>query len=167
MRSLFCSATICTLLLLSLGCSQSVESRVQNLNDSHIKQLTNLYFGYQRSHGWQGPKDAAALKDFVKHDMDPTKLEMMKVKVDKLDDLFVSQRDHKPFKIKYSMGGGPGASVAVVFEDTGIEGKRQVGLTGPRIQEVDDAQYDELWNGRSTKGPDASAPASSNLPSSK
>jgi hypothetical protein len=131
------------------GCSSdNVASQVASLNDANIKQVANLYYAYQRSHGWQGPKDEATLKQFVKNDMDPNKLALMKIDPSKIDDIFISQRDQKPFKIKFSVGGGPGANVPVVFEASGVDGKRQVGFTGPLVQDVDSSQYDALWNGK-------------------
>jgi hypothetical protein len=134
----------------SAGCTKSVFNQVAALNDAHIKQLTNLYNGYQRSHSWHGPKDEAALKQFVQHDMDPNKLALMNVDPTKLDEVFVSSRDHTHFKVKYGVGGGPGINVAVVFESSGVEGNRQVGFTGPIVEEVDEAHYKDLWSGKAT-----------------
>src|SRR5262245_29085451 len=90
------------LLLACAGCSSdNIANQVAAQNDANIKQVANLYYTYQRSHSWQGPKDEAALKSFVRQDMDPKKLELMHVNTSQLDDLFISARDHKPFKIRY------------------------------------------------------------------
>jgi hypothetical protein len=137
-------------LFFSGGCSNTVSNRIAALNDARIKQLTNLYNGYQRSHAWHGPRDEASLKQFVQRDMDPNKLALMNVDPNRLEELFISPRDQKPFKVKYGVGGGPGANVAVVFEDTGIEGKRQVGFTGPIVEEVEDSRYKDLWSAQAT-----------------
>jgi uncharacterized protein YceK len=150
-RPLLCRSLSLAILVLLLtgGCSsENVANQVASMNDAHIKQLANLYYAYQRSHGWQGPKDEAVLKQFVKTDMDPNKLALMKIDPSKIDDIFISQRDQKPFKIKFSAGGGPGANVPVVFEASGVDGKRQVGFTGPMVHDVDSSQYDALWSGK-------------------
>jgi hypothetical protein len=151
-------------LFFSEGCSNSVSNQVAALNDARIKQLTNLYNGYQRSHAWHGPKDEASLKQFVQHDMDPNKLALMNVDLNKLDEVFVSSRDQKPFKVKYGVGGGPGMNVPVVFENSGIEGMRQVGFTGPIIEEVDEAHYKDLWSGKVNASADTTTTQSADGP---
>ena len=79
----------------------------------------------------------------------------MNVNANKLNDIFTSPRDHQPFKIKFSVGGGPSGHSAVAFEDRGIDGRRQVGFTGPSVEEVDDVRYNELWSGKSSVSPEA------------
>jgi hypothetical protein len=74
----------------------------------------------------------------------------MNVDPTKLDVVFVSSRDHTPFKVKYGVGGGPGINVAVVFESSGVEGNRQVGFTGPIVEEVGEDHYKDLWSGKAT-----------------
>ena len=100
----------------AVGCSSgSVSNQVAALNDSNIKQLANLYYAYQRSHGFQGPKDEDALKQFVKNEMDPKKLQLMKVD-ERARHIVYFGPDQKPFVVKYSAGGGLGINVPVVFE---------------------------------------------------
>jgi hypothetical protein len=139
------------LLAIFAGCSSNGESSktvkaVAALNNDNIQRLSNLYLGYLLRHSWQGPKDEVALKTFVLHEMDPKKLEMMQIDPFKIDNLFVSPRDQKPFKIKYGVNSLPGANVPVVFEETGVGGRRQVGFTGPIVEEVDEKRYGELWD---------------------
>jgi hypothetical protein len=151
-------------MLHSAGCTKSVSNQVAALNDAHIKQLTNLYNGYQRSHSWHGPKDETALKQFIQHDMDPNKLALMNVDPTKLDEVFVSSRDQTPFKVKYGVGGGPGISAAVVFESLGVEGNRQVGFTGPIVEGVDEAHYKDLWTGKATAPAETTSAQSAGSP---
>jgi hypothetical protein len=42
---------------------------------------------------------------------------------------------------------GNSAATAGVEQD-GVNGKRQVGLNGGTVEEADDAQYKEMWEGR-------------------
>src|ERR1700690_1974286 len=121
------------------GCSNSVESQVAAMNDSHIKQGTNLYFAYSAAHFGGPPKDEASLKSFVK-EMSPHKLELMHIDPNKLDEIFTSQRAGKPLKIKPSVGSPP----AVVFETEGRDGIREVGFLGPTVKLVDNTEYDKL-----------------------
>jgi hypothetical protein len=147
----FTKAPFLLLVVIFAGCSWSGENdkvahSVAALNCEKIQRLANLYLGYQARHSWQGPKDEVALRSFALREMDPKKLEMMQIDPFKLDDLFVSPRDHKPFKVKYGVNSLPGANVPVVFEDTGVGGRRQVGFTGPMVEEVDEKHYSELWD---------------------
>jgi hypothetical protein len=151
----FVSAQFLTLVSIS-GCSNSVESQVAAMNDSHIKQVTNLYFAYSSAHFGGLPKDEASLKSFVK-EMSPHKLELMHIDPNKLDEIFTSQRDGKPLKIKPSVGSPP----AVVFETEGRNGIREVGFLGPTVKLVDNTEYDKLWNekgsARAAAGPPSAA----------
>ena len=128
------------------GCADRVTAEVAAKNDSNIKRLVNLYWGYQFLHGWQGPKDQQALKDFVKQGKLPAKnFQMMGIDPEKLDSIFISERDGQPFKVKYGVGGGIGVVAPIVFEKVGYGGKKQVGFLTPIVEEVDDSRYNELW----------------------
>ena len=60
--------------------------------------------GIQNYKGGRGPKDEAEFKEFVRN-FDPNKLSMMKIDPNNVDGLFTSERDGKPFKIRYKVGG--------------------------------------------------------------
>jgi hypothetical protein len=145
------------------GCwGSSVESRVAALNDSNIKRMSNLYSAYQRQNGYLGPKDLAAIKEFVKQ-MPPRRLEMMQIKPEEFEKLTISDRDGKPFKIRFSLQGSPmgGPPMPVVFEEVGVGGTRQVGFTDSTVQEADEAKYKDLWGEK----PSAAAPSDSGVDS--
>jgi len=140
------------------GCSGSkVASQIAAMNDCNIKRVCNLYTAYQVSHSWMGPKDEATWKSFISKQMDGKQLEMMGVDPTKLDADFISERDNSPFKVRYGMGGGPGAKVAVVFEEKGVSGKRQVAYTNGVVEEVADEQYTDLWGSGGASNTRASA----------
>lgn len=127
------------------GCADNdPRDKVAAMNDLNIKRVANLYTAYQFRHGFAGPKDEAALLDFIQHGMSPEKLRMMQVDVSQVEGLLTSDRDGRPFKIKYGVPGGIGVVTPVVFEEVGKEGKRQVGFTGGTVEEVDDARYAQL-----------------------
>ena len=71
----------------------------------------------------------------------------MQVDPGNLDALFVSDRDGQPFVVRYGVSGGLGATDAVIFEQQGRNGKRQVGFTDGTVEEVDSARYDQLLQG--------------------
>lgn len=141
------------------GCSDGGLSRqVAAMNDSRIKQLGNLFRFYQATNGWVGPKDEATLRSFVQ--TAPRKnLSMMGIDPADFDALLVSDRDGKPFRVRWGVSIGPLDEQAVVFEEEGRAGRRFVAFTGARAEEVDDDRYNRLWKGESvvasTPGPAA------------
>jgi len=141
------SIVLAILVVLLAGClGDQIAHQVGAKNDANIKRVSNLYYAYQRSHGWQGPKDEKALRDFVvEHGLPTENLQMMGIDEKNLDGLFKSERDGKPFKIRYGVPGGFGTTDALVFEDQGIDGKKEVAFTGSIVEDVDDARYKELW----------------------
>jgi hypothetical protein len=70
----------------------------------------------------------------------------MTITCDNLDDIFVSERDHETFRVKYSLEGDPSVASAVVFEDNGIGGQRQVAFSSGTVQVVTDDEYQKLWD---------------------
>jgi hypothetical protein len=161
------TAAAVTMALLAglIGCSgDNVASQVAAMNTSNIQRLANMYAAFQNYKGGRGPKDAAEFKTFIK-EFDPNKLSMMGIDPNKLDDVFTAERDGKPLLIRYQVGGGRGAVDAVVFEQEGKDGKKQVGFTGGKVEEVDNATYQQLRAGnrpgkdRPPTGKPAGAPA--------
>jgi hypothetical protein len=146
-RALLSSIALIITLLSEGGCSDNSASAIAAANNSNIKRLTNLYSAYQAAHSFQGPPDEAALKAFVKEQA-PWRLQLMQVDPNKIDELFISERDHKPFKVRYNVTSGPGAVNALAFEQEGVGGKRQVCFNGGNIEESDEAQYQQMLDGR-------------------
>jgi hypothetical protein len=142
-----------------IGCSKNkVAEQVGAMNTMNSQRLANLYSAHQNYKNGQGPKDEAEFKTFIK-DFDPEKLKMMGIDPNNIDVLFTSERDGKPFKIRYRVGGGRGSVAAVVFEQQGSEGKKQVAYTGnTKVEEVDDATYQQLLAGKGVSQPSAGGP---------
>ena len=134
------------------GCSDtSISRQVAAMNDSRIKQLANLFRFYQATNGWVGPKDEATLRAFVQSA--PAKnLAMMGVDPARFDELLVSDRDGKPFRVRWGVTIGPLEEQAVVFEQDGLDGKRFVAFTGARSEAVEVDRYEKLWQGESISG---------------
>jgi hypothetical protein len=129
------------------GCSNPVARQVGAMNTSNIQRVANMYAAFQNYKGGRGPKDAAELKEFIK-DFDPDKLSMMGIDPNNAEGLFTSERDGKPFVVRYKVGGGRGSVDAIVFEQEGKDGKKQVAFTGSKVEEVDDATYAQLLAGK-------------------
>jgi hypothetical protein len=145
-----------------VGCSGDETSKqISAMNTSNIQRLANMYAGHQNSKSGAGPKDEAAFKEFIKV-WDPTKLSAMNIDPANLDKTFTSERDGKPFKIRYGVGGGRGSVDAVVFETEGKDGKKQVGYTGGKVEEVDDATYKDLFAGKKSGSAPSGPPTGPN-----
>ncbi len=132
------------------GCSgDNTSTQVAAVNTSNIQRLANMYSAFQNYKGGRGPKDEAEFKAFIKN-FDAPKLSMMGIDPNNLNALFTSERDSKPFKVRYKVGGGRGAVAPVIFEQVGSEGQKQVGFTGnSKVESVDDTSYAQLWSGKS------------------
>ena len=153
MRTRFLFGMVGVFLAGLLGCNRDkTAEQVGEMNKSNIQRVSNMYAAYQNMKSSGGPKDEADLKAWIK-EYDPNKLSMMKIDANNLDGLFTSERDGKPFKVRYKVGGGRGSVSAVVFEQEGVNGKKQVGFTGGRVDEVDDATYNQLWAGKISSTP--------------
>ena len=170
----FISAVLLTGFTFLTGCSgDNTAEDVGKMNTSNILRLANLYSAFQHGYGEGGgsggPKDEADLRKYISN-YPADKLKMMNVDPANLDPLFKSERDGKPFKILYKVGGGRGAVSPVVFETEGKDGKRQVAFTGgsPKVEDCDTAAYDGYLTGKQGKtGPGNSGgpPAAGGRPS--
>lgn len=143
MRSLL---TAC-LVLAAAGCGRDVstDDLVAQANSTNIERLASLYTGYQSEHEWAGPPDEAAFKAYIRA-FDPQKLKRIGVDPAAADSLFTSERDGQPYKIRYAVkGSAMGSTEPVIFESTGVDGRRQVGFLDMTEREVDDAEYQSLW----------------------
>jgi hypothetical protein len=113
----------------------------------------------------QGPKDEADLTKFIK-EFDPAKLKMMGIDPGDVGKLLVSERDGKPFRVRYGVGGGRGSVSPVVFEQDGKDGKKQVGFTGGKVEDVDDATYKAYLSGKDPGAPPSGGPPMGGRPGS-
>jgi hypothetical protein len=129
------------------GCSNKIAKDVAAMNGSNLQRLANMYAAHQNYKGGQGPKSEAEFKAFIK-DFDQEKLRMMGIDPTNVDAVFTSERDGKPFKVRYKVGGGRGSVDAVVFEQEGQYGKKRVGFTGGKVEEMDNAAYQAAWTGK-------------------
>ncbi|MEM8865539.1 MAG: hypothetical protein AAGF31_08330 [Planctomycetota bacterium] len=118
-------------------------------NSNNIERMANLYNVFQSRHNWRGPKSEAELKAFL-NNWNPRKLENIGVDPNAIDELFISGRDGEPFKVRYGVPGNiMGSDAPVVFEATGVDGKRMVGFLNMTSREVEADEYERLWAGRS------------------
>ncbi len=140
----------CLLIAVSPGCDRTVDPTevIARVNETNMQRLANLYFTFQMKHGWRGPVDELEFKEFI-HGLNPRKLSRIGIDPSAIDALFISERDGQAFKIRYSVAGSAmGSSEPVIFESVGVGGKRLVGLLNMEQREVDEADYNDLWAGK-------------------
>jgi hypothetical protein len=149
------AAAVTALVVGLSGCNRDTTAGdVAAMNTSNIQRISNIYAAFQNYNNNRGPKDEAEFKTFIKQ-FDQSKLTMMGFDPNNVDAAFVSERDGKPFRVRYRVGGGRGSVDAVAFEQEGKDGKKQVGFTGGKVEEPDEATFQQLLAG---KGP-SQAPA--------
>src|SRR5262245_58194041 len=85
------------LALLNTGCGGDT---IDPATSRHLKAIADLYCDYAFSHGNAGPGDEQALRKHARTMNQRTALSMG-VDVNKLDELFTSPRDQKPFTVRY------------------------------------------------------------------
>ena len=149
---LLCISVLLTILL--PGCKKS-GTDFAAIHNTNIKKARAAYNLYMVRHTMNGPKDEDELKKFLKTDADAkVKLERMGVSQDEVDAIFISERDGKPFKVRYGLKGI--ADHPIVFESVGVDGKRFVAFAVPR--ELDEAEYDQYWAQETETKPEVAAP---------
>jgi hypothetical protein len=135
----------------SAGCGGGFDAdqAVQDATATSAQRLSTVYVLYQQKHGGKGPRNEKAFRKFIPT-LNPVILERTGIDADAVDDLFVSDRDGQPLKVKFGVvGNSRTPPKPVVFEEEGADGKRIVAFTGNKSEEVeDDSRYDELWNSK-------------------
>lgn len=133
------------LAILVAGCGKpSAETLIQRANSTNIQKLANLYNQYQATNSFVGPDSVETLRSYVDNDVPDFIKERIGLNPD--DDIFVSERDGKPFKIKFGVvGSGRGCTKPAIFEEEGVNGKYMVGFLNMITREVDKDEYDRLW----------------------
>jgi hypothetical protein len=120
----------------NLGCGSAGDA-AQSGEKSHVRLLTMLYAKASLKLR-RPPRDEQEFKQTLASSN--TSLEPLNV--DSIDDLFISERDGQPLVVRYLQL--PTGSDVVVYEQTGMDGKRLVGHKIGMIEELDDAQFSAL-----------------------
>ena len=130
------------------GCSsESAIDLVKRANNSNIQKLSNLYIQYQADHDFVGPDSIETFRKYVENDVPDFIKE--RIELTSTDELFVSERDGQPFKIRLEViGSARGCSEPAIFEAEGKDGKFLVGFLNMTTREVEKNEYEDLWAGK-------------------
>ncbi len=135
---------------------------VDNRSEGEKRLLTvaMMYNRYAAAHQGAPPPDEKALKQFINS---LPVAEGAGMKITKVDELFISQRDQKPFKVRYGLQtgggvpevpggpGGPGApsgvastAAVIAYEETGLNGKHYAAFATGEVHEITDEEFQKL-----------------------
>jgi len=112
-----------------LGCGPTTEPVESTELRSNMRSLAVAYGGYMRENRGRPPKNEAAFRKWLDK-QGPDYPEILKV--DSIDEIFVSSRDNEPYVIAY---GKPKRTVA--YEAVGVDGKRFVADDLGVVEELD------------------------------
>jgi hypothetical protein len=132
------AAFAATLLALLLGCGGEPASP-RGAVLSPLKALLSLYSQATTQSGHR-PANEAEFKEFVAQNGG----ELLKAYKTDAEKAFISPRDNQPFVVVYGQRPAGMAAGVVAYEQTGVDGIRQVGFELGYIEEVDDAKFKEM-----------------------
>lgn len=133
----FVEASLSLVLVFVAGCHKHDAAGSWQRETSHVRSLTNLY-GEASAKLGHLPQDEQEFK----HAIAALGVRPEKMGVTSLDELFISERDHKPLIVIY--GSHRPQSDVVVYEQVGWEGKRWVGHRIGMVEEMDEAAFRQL-----------------------
>lgn len=137
----FFSCLAATLILLhTAGCSDSRTQASRAAQTSHLRTLISLYNAASAKIG-RPPADEASFKQFI---VDDSMQVLEKMQIASADDLFISERDGQPFVVRYRHTLKFKTPNIVAYEQTGVDGRRQIGFRLGVIEEVDAQRFAEL-----------------------
>lgn len=113
--------------------------------ERNLKALAVCFGRYVSQNRGQGPPNEAEFKKFIRSQT--AELEGLGLTAADVDGLFVSPRDNQPFEIAWKATVGPpgpdGQSNMIIWEKTGLNGKRYVANGLVKIEEIDEATFQQ------------------------
>ena len=133
------------------GCSdEPVQRKLTAMHKENYQKASTMYIIYSTQHDYIGPANAEEMVEFLSTDEKAGKrLQMIGLGQSNLEEYLIG-RDGKPFRFRWSIKINPmGPPYPICFEESGVDGVRQVGFSGRELVEVtDDAEYQRLFKGK-------------------
>ncbi|MGQ9562695.1 MAG: hypothetical protein ACUVTH_04110 [Thermogutta sp.] len=141
--SWLCAGKLILLLVLSvwIGCSTKTASKP--MEESRLKPLALLYGQYTGQHMGKAPANEEVFRKFVSQQTSF----LQQFKISDPSQLFISERDGKPYRVVYAGETSPGQLLGapiVAWEQDGVNGKRFVGNTLGAVKEVSEEEFRQL-----------------------
>jgi hypothetical protein len=136
-------------LVAGVGCSGTEGELTPG--EKNLQTLSVMWGRYIQRNRGQSPPNEAEFKKFVKG-MSKEELSGMGVDPNDIDKLFTSPRDNQPYGFAYrtpaSTPGADGTMPMVIWEQTGVNGKRMVANSLGKIEEIDEAEFSKRSSAR-------------------
>jgi len=141
----------CLMRLIGLGVSLALVGcgdgqHPQSESEKHLKALSVYYGKFMSVNRGVGPPSEAEFKKFVKSRPAP-ELEAFGFNAETVDQMFTSPRDQLPYGVAWKIPSGvpkpDGTTVMVIWEQNGVNGKRFVADAVGRIDEIDEATFQQ------------------------
>lgn len=149
-------AIVCMLVVSVMGCSKtiSIESAHAAATKDNIQKACAMYAIHLTLHNFKGPNSKEEMLDFLSTDSQAKmKLERVGIDPGSLED-YVVGRDGEPFEFRWGVQSNPlGDAYVICWEQTGVNGSVQVGVSGGRVVETDDEdELEDLKKGEYSTG---------------
>jgi hypothetical protein len=119
------------------GCA----TREGDVQQTNLRGLAAYYSQYQAKNRGQLPANEKALKEFIAADLSAAGAP---ASADKIDAIFVSNRDGKPFIIRYGGDKAWQYPDLMAYEQEGRNGMRHVGYTLGGVEALSEEQFRNL-----------------------
>jgi hypothetical protein len=148
-RKLSMRSAAVTLLLLGLGlaplgCSRSDSPPSES--ERNLKALSVFYGRFTGQNRGKGPTNEADFKKFV-HSLNPEMISSFGLDPNNLDKAFISPRDNEPYGVAYTVSanspGANGVAPMVIWEQKGVHGKHYIADALGKIEEIDEATFQQ------------------------
>jgi len=126
------------------GCSPPTGAQLPP-EEAHLRNLAVFYGQYTNQHRGQTPPGEKEFKQFIKG-INKETLESFKIDPNAIDDIFISPRDSAPYVIAYkskasSIPDAQGKTTPIIWEKTGVGGKRYVGDGLGKVELITDEEF--------------------------
>jgi hypothetical protein len=126
------------------GCGD--KEKPQSENDRNLQALSVLYGKYSRSNRGVGPPNEVEFRKYVSG-LPQSELAPLNLNSSNVDSIFRSPRDNQPYGIAWNVRGtvpSPNSSgTMVIWEQAGVGGKRMVADVLGKIEEIDEATFNQ------------------------
>jgi hypothetical protein len=127
-------------MLLLVGCHWGQSEAARQTQSSHLRSLITLY-NFAASKLGHRPANEGELKSFIAANASQM---IESLHVSSVDELFVSERDGKPFVVLYGEPPKGASRDVIAYEQAGVAGNRLVGYSLGMTQEVDEQQLAQI-----------------------
>jgi hypothetical protein len=129
--------------LSAVGCGGS-QTKSQSREQSNLRTLAVLYYQFSVQHRGRPPANEAELRQFVQSALSTQSASSGSKGP---SDVFVSERDGKPYVVLYGRvqgPPGPGGSPVIAYEQEGSGGTRFVASSMGAVESVDQVRFQQL-----------------------